>query len=170
MITLVLAATLTVTNLTWHDAARQRDIPAKIYSPVAATNLPLILFSHGLGGTREGYAVWGEHWATNGYIVVHVQHAGSDDAAWRGHADKAASMRAAASAENARQRPLDVSFAITQMLRDPRVNTNAIGVAGHSFGAHTTLAIAGMTLGRQSPAEAAAHQRRRRGADGLARD
>ena len=87
----LLAATLSVTNLTWHDAARQRDIPARIYLPVApgATNLPLIIFSHGLGGTREGYAFLGEHWATNGYIAVHVQHAGSDDAAWRGHADKA---------------------------------------------------------------------------------
>lgn len=142
--------TLTTTNVTWHDTARQRDVPAKIYAPAGATNLPLVVFSHGLGGTREGYAYVAQHWATNGYICVVVQHPGSDDTAWRGHADKAASMRAAANADNARHRPQDVSFAITQMLTDPRVNTNAIGVAGHSFGAHTTLAVAGMRLGGQS--------------------
>ena len=146
----VLAVALTSTNVTWHDAARQREVPVKIYAPAGGTNLPLVVFSHGLGGTREGYAYLAGHWATNGYLCVVVQHPGSDDTAWRGHADKAASLRAAASAENARLRPQDVSFVITQMLRDPRVNTNAIGVAGHSFGAHTTLAVVGMRLGTQS--------------------
>lgn len=150
MIALLATATLSVTNLTWHDAARDRDIPVKIYAPSGVTNAPLIVFSHGLGGSREGYKFLGEHWANNGYISVHVQHHGSDDSVWRGQGDKMASMRRAGNLENARARPLDVSFVITQMCSDPRVNTNAIGVAGHSFGAQTTLLIVGQRLAGKS--------------------
>jgi predicted dienelactone hydrolase len=147
---LFLAAVL-ATNVTWHDAARNRDIPARIYAPEKVSNTaPLLVFSHGLGGTREAYAYLAGHWAGNGYICVVVQHAGSDDTAWRGQDEKLTSMRRAASLENARQRPLDISFAITQMLRDRRVDARAIGVAGHSFGAHTALLIAGQLLGGQS--------------------
>ena len=40
----------------WHDVARNRDVPAKIYFPTeGAGPFPVIIFSHGLGGTREGY-------------------------------------------------------------------------------------------------------------------
>src|SRR6266487_2307473 len=40
----------------WHDAARNRDVPAKIYFPAASAGpFAVIIFSHGLGGTREGY-------------------------------------------------------------------------------------------------------------------
>jgi len=148
MIGLLLA--LSVTNLTWHDATRHRDIPVKIYAPVGATNAPLIVFSHGLGGTREGYRFLAEHWATNGYVCVVVQHPGSDDSVWRGQRDKLGAMRKAGNWENARARPLDVSFVITQMCRDPRINTNAIGVAGHSFGAQTTLLMIGQRLAGKS--------------------
>ena len=144
---LVLAA-LIVTNVTWHDAARHREIPARIYAPKAVSKpVPLIVFSHGLGGTRYGYAYLGEYWASHGYISVHVQHAGSDGNIF--NADEtllASARRVVAQPENWRERPADVSFAITQMLHDPRVDTNAIGVAGHSFWAHTTLEMIGMRV------------------------
>ena len=144
----LLLATLVITNLTWHDTGRNRDIPATIYAPATVTNpLPVIIFSHGLGGTRDGYRYLGEHWASNGYICVHIQHLGSDDAAWRDQGDKLASMRqAAVNPKNWSDRPRDVSFAITQMLGDRRVNTNAIGMAGHSFGAQTTMLILGQRV------------------------
>lgn len=149
-------------KLTWNDAARKRDVPAKIYYP---TNLatgktaPIIIFSHGLGGSREGYSYLGEHWAKHGYIVAHLQHLGSDDAVWRG-ADKPAQVmpamrRAAADPQNILNRPRDVSFAIDQLLRlnddeksplHARINPHRIAVAGHSFGAYTTLAAAGLSL------------------------
>jgi predicted dienelactone hydrolase len=150
--TRLLFAAVLATNITWHDVARDRDVPVRIYAPEKITApVPLIVFSHGLGGTREGYAYLGQHWASNGFICVHVQHLGSDDAVWRGSTNKLTAMRrAVATPENWHDRPHDVSFAITQMLRDPRVNTNAIGVAGHSFGAHTTLEIVGMRVAGES--------------------
>ena len=147
---LLLAIALTTSNVTWQDRARDREIPVKVYAPRDAINAPLIVFSHGLGGTREDYRFLAEHWATNGYLCVVVQHPGSDDSVWRGQADKTLAMQRAGNLENARTRPLDVSFVMTQMCRNPRVNTNAIGVAGHSFGAQTTLLMAGQRLAGKS--------------------
>ena len=139
----------------WHDANRDRDVPVKIYSP-AATNIahPVIIFSHGLGGSREGYQYLGQHWAAHGYVTVHIQHLGSDDAVWRDTGllkRKRAMQKSAADPQNAINRPRDVSFAIDELERlyrdspvwKQRLDLDRIGVAGHSFGAFTTLASAG---------------------------
>jgi predicted dienelactone hydrolase len=136
---------ITTTNLNWRDQSRRRDVPLKIYTPEKiGLPVPLIVFSHGLGGSREGYAYLGQHWARHGYIVAHVQHAGSDASIFQFGEDLLDSARRAVLDPNIwRERPSDVSFVIDRMATDPRVNTNAIGVAGHSFGADTTLAIIG---------------------------
>jgi len=141
----------------WNDARRNRIIGAKVYAPSNSPGAhPVIVFSHGLGGTREGYAYLGRHWASHGYVAVHLQHPGSDDEAWRGAARPLDSMRrAAADPLNAMNRPMDVRFAIDQLLKlnaEPgrftgRLDTNRIGMAGHSFGAFTTLAVAGQVFG-----------------------
>jgi predicted dienelactone hydrolase len=139
----------------WHDPARERNVPVKIYSPNAGkAPFPVIIFSHGLGGSREGYEFLGRHWASHGYVSVHLQHAGSDDAVWRDErpAERTRAMRRATlQPSNAIDRARDVSFAIDQlemMNREHptfkgRLDLERIGVAGHSFGAHTTLTIAG---------------------------
>src|SRR5579863_6163408 len=63
----------------WQDASRDREVPVKIYYPTnGAGPFPVIIFSHGLGGSREGYAYLGEDWVAHGYVSVHVQHHGSD--------------------------------------------------------------------------------------------
>jgi predicted dienelactone hydrolase len=83
-----------------------------------------------------------------------VQHPGSDSIVWTNVplAELPSEMRkAAANPQNAVNRPLDVSFAIDQLEklnRDDsplknRLDLARIGVAGHSFGAFTTLAVAG---------------------------
>jgi len=143
---------------TWHDAARNRDVPVKIYYPAnASAPCPLIIFSHGLGGNREGYSYLGERWAADGFICVHVQHLGSDDAVWRdaGAGGYAALKQSVADPANAINRVYDVKFAITRMLELNKeagspfkglVNGGEIGMAGHSFGAWTTLAVTGETV------------------------
>lgn len=142
----------------WPDAPRQRTVPAKVYFPRDDSGpFPLIVFSHGLGGTREGYEYLGRHWASNGYVCVHLQHPGSDDSVWRGQGAESmkAMQQAAASPMNAIHRPLDVKFALDQLFKlnaEPgpwrgRMDTNRVGLAGHSFGAFTTLAVAGQVFG-----------------------
>jgi predicted dienelactone hydrolase len=141
--------------LTWHDDARNRDIPVKIYYPAAAKSpCPMIIFSHGLGGSREGYSYLGQRWAGDGYISVHIQHLGSDDALWRGAGLNGFAQMSAAAANpiNAVNRAADVTFAINQMLAldhqsgsplNGLIDPGKIGMAGHSFGAWTTLAVVG---------------------------
>lgn len=156
---------INTTEAVWHDAVRQRDVPVRIFSPKMTQNkvegatsgaFPVILFSHGLGGTREGGAIWGQHWASHGYIVLHLQHAGSDEAIWKGKSPNEAieSLRASYSIENSKLRIGDVNFVLDQMARlkqtkvTPWVNAdlNRIGMSGHSFGSQTTLALAGQKL------------------------
>jgi predicted dienelactone hydrolase len=132
----------------WTDAARGgRVVPVKIYSPRGGGPFPVIVFSHGLGGSRDGYEYLGRHWASHGYAAVHVQHAGSDSKVWQGTLHPLKSMRAAvANPQNALNRPLDVRFVLDRLEAPPykgRLNLGRVGVAGHSFGAYTALAAAG---------------------------
>ncbi|HEX4350279.1 MAG TPA: hypothetical protein VH251_07820, partial [Verrucomicrobiae bacterium] len=46
-----------IVRFTWHDDARARDLPVKIFIPkVISAPCPVILFSPGLGSSRENYA------------------------------------------------------------------------------------------------------------------
>ena len=138
----------------WTDAARGgRVVPVKIYAPQGGDGpFPVIVFSHGLGGSRDGYEYLGRHWASYGYVTVHVQHAGSDSKVWQGTLHPLKSMRAAvANPQNALERPLDVRFVLDRLEAlnreaspyKGRLDLGKVGVAGHSFGAHTALATAG---------------------------
>jgi predicted dienelactone hydrolase len=146
----------------WHDAARDRTVPVRLYLPdptagempaagatAAAGPLPLVVFSHGLGGSRAGYSHLGRHWAGQGFASLHLQHAGSDRAVWRsaGTLELLQALQSAASPHNAVARARDVSFAIDTLLADPvlgaLIDPGRIAVAGHSYGANTALLVAG---------------------------
>ena len=143
-------------DLAWNDTSRQREIPVRLYWPAGAspaTPVPLVVFSHGLGGTKNGYSYLGKHWASLGFASLHVQHAGSDRAVWTGNVFSLVSnVVAAASETNAIDRAKDVSFAITTILASkdfgPSIQTGAIAVAGHSYGANTALLVGGATVER----------------------
>lgn len=154
-----LAATDTI-EIPWRDASRDRDLLSKAYFPAhGAGAFPVILFSHGLGGTRENYEYLGRQWAASGYVCIHLQHPGSDDSAWNGQAQPLASMVRAANFENALQRNKDVKFALNQLdllnteegKLKGKLDLKSIGLAGHSFGAQTILMIAGQKPGGDGP-------------------
>jgi predicted dienelactone hydrolase len=142
------SAKYTAQEFTWFDKDRQRSVPAVIYLPKDAQNVPLVVFSHGLGGTRYGYSNFGKYWADNGIASVHLQHFGSDRAIWtsQGFAVLSA-LKAAASQENAVARAQDVSFALDTLESDSsfvgKIDFRKIAVGGHSFGANTALMAAG---------------------------
>lgn len=133
---------------TWHDEPRGRAVPVRIRLPASAGPWPVVLYSHGLGGSREGADAWGEAWAAAGFVVVHLQHAGSDADVLR---QGLRNLRAAASAEQLLARVGDVRFVLDEIARRQQaavapwrdVRLEAIGLAGHSFGAQTALALAG---------------------------
>ena len=144
-----------VRDLTVHDASRNRDIPVRIYLPSNERSAPVVLFSHGLGGSRAGSAFLGEQWAARGYLAVSVQHPGSDEGVWKNAApeERMTAMRRAASLENFVLRVRDVPAVLDQLdvwnKSGPlagRMDLTKIGMSGHSFGAVTTQAVSGETL------------------------
>jgi predicted dienelactone hydrolase len=141
-------------ELTVHDTARDRDIPLRVYLPAKRAPAPVVLFSHGLGGTRAGSVYLGEHWSARGYVAVFLQHPGSDDSVWKDEpvADRIQAMKQAASLENFLLRVKDIPVVLNQLAVWNADKTNSlagrldmkrIGMSGHSFGAVTTEAVSG---------------------------
>jgi predicted dienelactone hydrolase len=62
-----------VVDLTVQDTKRDRDIPVRVYLPQATQAAPVVLFSHGLGGSREGSRYLGKHWAARDYVAVFLK-------------------------------------------------------------------------------------------------
>ncbi len=99
---------------------------------------PLIVLSHGTGGAALQLSWLAEILASNGYLVVAVNHHGNT------------------AAEDAYlpqgfmlwwERALDISSVIDQLLSDskfgPRIDSSRIGAAGFSLGGYTVMSIAG---------------------------
>ncbi|MDP2370946.1 alpha/beta hydrolase family protein [Rhodoferax sp.] len=125
-----------------------------MYLPRSLSSAPVLLFSHGLGGSREGSGFLGVHWAARGYVAVFLQHQGSDDAVWRESTPGArmAALRRAANLSNTLLRLQDVPVVIDQLSQwhasnghalAGRLDLSRIGMSGHSFGAVTTQAVSG---------------------------
>jgi predicted dienelactone hydrolase len=136
------------------DASRDRTIPVKIYLPASDQPCPVILFSHGLGGSRENSSYLGNHWAAAGYASVFVQHVGSDEEVWKSvtSANRMDALKQAASLKSSLDRTADIPFIIDRLEEwnaaadhpiKGRLNLERIGLCGHSFGAATTQALMG---------------------------
>jgi len=144
-----------VSDFDWIDPARSRPVPARLYWPAQAAgegSVPLMVFSHGIGGSRQGYSYLGKHWSSHGVASLHVQHTGSDAALWRGNPfGVVGRLQAAAQESEALARAADVRFALDRVLSGEAgppataVDRQRIVAAGHSYGANTTL----LTIGAQ---------------------
>ena len=151
---------------TLHDPARNRDIPLLIVYPKdlstsgrGAQKFPIILFSHGLGGSRETYRTYGDQWAAHGYIVLFPQHIGSDTSIIGPQMFQM--LAGKGTLQPFLDRVADIHFLIDQLEQinagklpsadfSPFPNhfdLSKIGMSGHSFGAITTQAIVGQHYG-----------------------
>ncbi|MCJ2109191.1 acetylhydrolase [Methylobacterium sp. E-041] len=135
----------------WVDPSRDRKVPARLYWPAGSTRgpVPLIVFSHGLGGSRKGYSYLGEGWSAQGTASLHIQHVGSDQTLWEGNPilllDR---LDGAADEREAIERTRDVSFGLDRLLSRENpfhaaIDRKRIVAAGHSYGANTTLILTG---------------------------
>jgi predicted dienelactone hydrolase len=147
-------------DLDFFDQKRERLIPVRAYLPLSSQQRPVILFSHGLGGSREGSVYLGRHWAGRGYVCLFMQHSGSDDAVWKQKPflKRILSMKKAANGQNLRDRIQDVNFLVEQLsivntdrnhILYGRLDSEKVGMSGHSFGALTTQAVSGQNYRNQ---------------------
>jgi predicted dienelactone hydrolase len=147
-----------VCDAVWRDEARGRDLPVRIRMPDGSAQVPVVLFSPGLGGNTAGGTLWGQAWAARGIAVVHLQHPGSDPAVYQGAADAAdrrARVRAAASGEQLAARVSDAGFVVDELTKRrsegpcylSRLDLKRLGIAGHSMGSWTAQALAGQRYG-----------------------
>ena len=147
-------ARITSLTLEVKDTVRERVLPLRIYQPVAAKPAPVILFSHGLGGSRDANAYLGNHWAKRGYLAVFVQHPGSDEGLWKNwpQDERMAAMNRGASVTSFLERTKDIPAVIDALMlwndeagnpMSGRMDLKHLGMSGHSFGSVTTQALAG---------------------------
>lgn len=136
----------------WNDAERGRNINVKLYVPDTRETPPVVIFSHGLGGSVDAAPYLGRHLASWGILTIHIQHPGSDSEVWRGLRSRAkifAALGAAArDPKNSIDRFEDLHFVLDELERRAasgtiNADTSRVGMAGHSFGAHSVLAAAG---------------------------
>lgn len=109
-------------------------------SPNAAIieeKFPLVIISHGNGGSHLLYRSISTHLAKHGYIVAMLEHYGNNRN----------NNQLENTNENLINRPKHVSLTIDGMLSENRfgknIAINNIAVIGHSMGGYTALALAG---------------------------
>ncbi len=142
-----------------HDSRRNKDLPIRILVPKSGGPFPLIVFSHGAGGSGKNYFPLTEFWATHGYVVIQPTH--NDSIALRRERGEQAPSSARELVEEYRfnyddwiNRVDDIKLVLDSVgdlskglpqLKN-KIDSKRIGVGGHSYGAFTTQMIGGVTL------------------------
>ena len=131
---------------------RNLNIPTDLYIPQGLTTpAPLIVISHGLGSNPDTLLYLSQHLASHGFAVAALEHpkTGSRDfAAFLSRVSKAPQS------DEAIQRPNDVKYLLdaleqkvkTESLWRDRINTQQVGLIGHSLGGYTVLTLGGAQL------------------------
>ena len=106
-------------------------------APIAQGSFPLVIVSHGGGGSHVGYRTITQHLARSGYIVAALKHPG----------DNFEDQSLSDTLENLENRPRHVGLTIDAVAADSEfagvVQSDNVAVIGHSMGGYTALALAG---------------------------
>lgn len=138
-----------VAALLWYPAAEgaaEEDWQVPPFAPLrvavgaapAPGRRPLVLLSHGTGGSAASLGWLAHELAAAGYLVAALNHHGNTAAEAETRLEGFVAWW---------ERPLDLRVAIDRLLADPvwgpRIDAGRIGVAGFSLGGLTALASAG---------------------------
>jgi len=121
------------------ETLRIADFDVRVTYPKGDGPWPVIVFSHGLYGSKDGYQVLARFWASHGYVVIQPTHPDSLSRGFKG-------QREAMQAWD--ERPKQISQVIDALgtveeKTGMKLDRERIGVGGHSFGAHTSMLVGG---------------------------
>ena len=133
---------------TLRDNARNKTLDLSIDYPTTKGPHPLVIFSHGLGSAPIDYTGMASYWASYGYVVVRPAHA---DARRSGEISARSEDLGRQAPADWLERTRDVKLIIDSIPTlvqqypelDGKIDTNRIGVGGYSYGAFTTMLLAG---------------------------
>lgn len=144
-----------VEDLVLHDTNRDKDVHVRIFYPHTAGKFPVVVFSHGAGGSQNCCDGLTRHWASYGYVTIQPTH---DDSAVQRRNQGEENIRFMQAVRDAlkkpalwESRPLDITSVLDALPllgnRVPglsgKIDADHIGAGGHSMGSYTTEAIAG---------------------------
>lgn len=147
-------------TITLYDASRKKKLEVAASFPAAGGKFPLIIFSHGILGTPDGYSHLTAYWAQHGYVVLVPIH---DDslASLRKKHDKIipdVMMDVVKEPGVWSNRVRDITFLLMpDTLRSletkiphlaEHLDASVVGISGHSLGGYTTTLIAGAVVSR----------------------
>ena len=152
------AVPISVEYTTLYDAMRDEEIPLKVYYPHKNDPSPVILFSHGAGGSCETATDLSLQWASQGYICIHPSHLPdvAPDAAFSMERFllELRDLYASGGPPYWADRIGDLTYILDHFAelewRLPvlagQLDASRIAVGGHSLGAYTAMLIGGTIL------------------------
>ena len=137
------------------DAKRNKELHVRVFYPNEPGKYPVIVFSHGAGGSQNCCDGLTRHWASYGYVTIQPTH---DDSAVQRRNTGEENIQFLKAVRDAlkkpalwESRPMDIAAVLDDLPalegRLPalagKMDVAHIGVGGHSMGSYTAEAIAG---------------------------
>ena len=132
-----------VKTWTLQDSERDKELEIKLFFPTEKKKYPVVIVSHGLGGSKDGLDPWGEYLASHGYVAIMPTHADS----------LTIGIPIGLGGPNAWDNRVKDCVLIMDSLKKVRrkvpglkgkIDRKKIGQMGHSYGAYTSQLISGV--------------------------
>lgn len=126
-----------IPDITVRDATRNRDILLTVEYPTRGGPHPVIVFSHGYGGSNRSYIGLSSFWSSNDYVVIRPAHVdqggpeGQSAAEWQNRTRDIVAV--IESLDSLEQRYPELQG---------KIDRTKIVVAGHGHGGQTALMLA----------------------------
>jgi predicted dienelactone hydrolase len=130
----------------------KRKIGIRIRLPVIKEKTGLIIYSPGLGSGLNNGAPWCDAWRDAGFVVITLSHPVTNEDIWDiSRQSLKSNLRDALAFPQYGLRVTDCKFVLDVCLADSDlknfIDSERVGIAGHSYGALTVQSIAGQSNG-----------------------
>ncbi len=134
------------------NPSTKRKIGIRMRLPITKEKNGLIIYSPGLGSGLNNGTPWCEAWRNAGFVVVTLSHPVTNDDIWDiSKQSLKSNLRDALAFPQYGLRVTDCKFVLDVCLADSDlknfIDSERIGIAGHSYGALTVQSIAGQSNG-----------------------